>query len=62
MKDSIDETMYFPIENGLTLSQDGVLSYSTLMVEGRAFSDVGQGSTRTVESSVRVKSPCIQIS
>ena len=47
MKDSINETMYFPMENGLTLSQDGVLPYSTLMVEGQAFSDVGQGSTRT---------------
>ena len=48
LKDSDDESMYFPTENGsFNLSQDGVLPYSTLMVEGRAFSDVGQGSIRT---------------
>jgi len=38
LKDGIDESMYFPRENGaFNLSEDGVLPYSTLSVEGINF-------------------------
>ncbi|XP_065898986.1 uncharacterized protein [Dysidea avara] len=45
LKDSIDESMYFPSENGtFNLSQEGVMPFSTLLVEGR---NLTEGRTRT---------------
>jgi len=45
LKDSIEETLYFPRENGaFSLPEDKVLPFSTLTVEGRS---LGQANART---------------
>ena len=42
LKDSVDQTMYFPRDNGtFNLIEEQVLPFSTLVVEGR---NVGHGN------------------
>ena len=48
LKDSLDDTMYFPGDNGVFgLPEEGVLLFSTLLVEGRS---LGQGSATRAAS------------
>ena len=50
LKDHLDDTMYFPGDNGVfRLPEEGVLPFSTLLVEGRS---LGQGSAARTTSVV----------